>query len=262
MSNLSDYIKKSVTMLQDKSETSWNATIKRLSIEWKRIDEDMKNLNENGVYILNEDNFACFKVMIFKEDAGPYKYTPFCFEILPCRDETGLMYPMCPPIVKFRPFSKYWIHPNLKVTGDVCISPLSYSYVGPGQAIWNPMMGIKSIATILSSIIDRGALKMEPSFSDFSLTHVSVINYDKVAQFICMKHIIELYKDNYKTVEEFKHILKEYIDKMIEYVMTVCNENIGQKMSISTYAFNDYFLDYDELFDKAIEVSVESQQSK
>lgn len=261
MSGLKNYIKSSTTMLQDKSETSWMATIKRLSIEWRRIQEDVNELNENGIYIINSDNFALFKVMIFKKDAGPYSYIPFCFDILPCRDESGLAYPMCPPIVKFKPFSKKWIHPNLKVTGDVCISALTYSYIGSGEPNWNPMMGIRSIATILSGIIDTGALKMEPGFSELPLTNEKVMDYDRAVQFICMQDALTLYEEDYNSCEDFKDILKKESDNSINNVMTICNDNIGFKKQIVTYAF-EYYLDYDRLFDDVIATSCKVKQSK
>jgi ubiquitin-protein ligase len=245
MSGLSSYEKSCDTIDKDKSGLPWTNTLKRLVNEWKKIESDKDSLQKEGIYIQKTDDFSVFNIMIFKKDnAGPYKYTPFCFTIKPCRDETGQAYPLIPPIVRFVSFTSTYIHPNIKPCGSICISALTYSYIGSGVAVWNPMMNIRSIANILSGLLDEAALLQEPGYSTLSKKDQKVLDFDEGVKYHCMSYLTKLFTEKDMAIKLFGDIIEPYKTEILEYVKNECKDKPTK--TVSTYAFNTT-LDYRKL---------------
>jgi ubiquitin-protein ligase len=247
MPSLSTYEKECITMREDKEKEGWNMTIKRLSKEWSKIEEDKIELMKDGIYISTKDDFSEFTVMIFKEkDGGPYTFIPLFFTIKPCKNKDGMIYPMSAPIVKFHSFNNKWIHPNLKKTGDVCISLLEYSYIGNGVASWNPALGIKAIAITIASLIEDYAIRKEPSLANESITSKKCIDYDNGVQFLCMNYVLDLYSNE---ITLYKEELLKSKSKVMQYITDKTEDR--EDMCIKTYAF-EFTTDYKRLYNKAI----------
>ena len=248
MSGLSSYEKNCSTIDKDNSGLPWTNTLKRLSNEWCKIEIDKENLKKEGIYIQKTDDFSTFTVMIFKKDnAGPYKYTPFCFTIKPCRDDTGQAYPLIPPIVRFVSFTSTRIHPNIKPCGSICISALSYSYIGTGAAIWNPMMNIRSIANILSGLLDESALLQEPGYATMDKRDQKVLDFDEGIKYHCMSYLNTLFTDkgrNDMCRKLFSEVLEPCKDEIQQYIKDGCKDKATR--TVSTYVFTT-MLDYSKL---------------
>jgi ubiquitin-protein ligase len=257
MSGLTKYEKSCETLQNSKDNNIWTPTINRLTKEWTLIQKDIQNLNKNGIFIKVEDDLSCFNLMIFKKDNScPYKYTPICFQILPCRDiKNNTIYPFAPPIVKYISFSDR-IHPNLKTTGDVCISVLSYSYVGrSGKDVgWNPMMGISTIANILSSILDENSINREPGFERISKTDEYSKLYDKGAEFVCMKESLKVYREilenkfDYFPVKYFLNELKEFSKDTLQSIIDRCHDKTKEEIITFSYKVS---INYEKLQEEA-----------
>jgi ubiquitin-protein ligase len=235
MPGLSSYERECITLDKDEMKEGWSLAISRLGREWNKIESEKEELKNAGIYITTKEDLSEFTLMIFKEkDGGPYNYTPLYFTIKPCKNKiTAQCYPLIPPIVRFHSFDNKYIHPNLKHTGDVCISLLEYSYVGGGVAQWNPSMGIKAIAITLSSMIEEGALRKEPSFSKESLTSPKTIEYDQGAQYLCMSQTLKVLSSMNDAL--FKEVLLEKKNDILNYVLTNTNER--NDVYINTYGF-------------------------
>lgn len=248
MSGLSTYEKTCSTIDKDNSGLPWTDTLKRLTNEWRKIEADKESLEKEGVYIQKTDDFSTFIIMIFKkENAGPYKHTPFCFTIKPCRDDTGKAYPMIPPIVRFLSFASNRIHPNIKPCGSVCISALSYSYIGAGVAVWNPMMNIRSIANILSSLLDESALIQEPGYATLDKRDQKVLDFDEGVKYHCMRYLSTLFDESAKNdyvMRRFGNILEPYKEEIRQYIKDECKDKPTKE--VATYTFT-ITLDYSKL---------------
>ncbi len=249
MPGLSSYEKECTTMKNDKDKDGWNMAIKRLSKEWSKIEQDKEELMKDGIYISTKEDFSEFTLMIFKQkDGGPYNFVPLFFTIKPCKNKEGMVYPMCPPIVRFHSFNDKWIHPNLKPSGDVCISLLEYSYIGGGIANWNPSLGIKAIAITLASLIEDYAIRKEPSFYNENITSKKCIDYDKGAQFLCMSYTLDLYSNE---INLFKEELLKCKSSVLTYIMN--NTKDKENEYIETYAFK-INTDYNTLYERAYKI--------
>lgn len=235
MPSLSTYERECITLDKDEMKEGWSLAITRLGREWNKIESEKEELKSSGIHIRAKEDLSEFTIMIFKEkEGGPYNYTPLYFTIKPCKNKkTGQCYPLIPPIVRFHSFDNKYIHPNLKHTGDVCISLLEYSYIGGGVAQWNPSMGIKAIAITLSSIIEEGALRKEPSFSREPLTSPKTIDYDQGVQYMCMNQSLKVLSNIENTF--FKEVLMEKKNDMLNYILS--NSTERNDVSIETYGF-------------------------
>lgn len=256
---VSNYEKNCTTLEDDKGDESWNKTIMRLSKECKKLETDREALENDGIYIKYTEDFSVFNVMIMKrKDAGSYLYTPMFFEIKPCKDSSGMVYPMCPPIAKYISFSSSWLHPNLKPTGNICISVLQYSYVGNSNAAsvgWNPMLGMRSLSVMIAGLLDEAAMLNEPGYSTSNKNDKKVKDYDQGAEYLCMNRTIQAYavlKDGKeKMLTLFKDDILKHSKDAIESVITRCEKYMNcTSPTISTYSF-DVICDYKLLHEKA-----------
>jgi ubiquitin-protein ligase len=251
MPSLSIYENKCVTLDQDISKAGWLTAISRLGREWSKISSEKEELAKDGVYITSKEDLSEFTVMILKEkDSGPYNFIPFIFTIKPCKEkETGKLYPLIPPIVRFHSFNNQYIHPNFKSSGDVCISLLEYSYIGDEIAQWNPSIGIKSIAITLSSLLIEGALRNEPGYNNESLTSIRCIDYDNGAEYICMNYLLDqLDREDIL----FKDVIMDKRTDILDYIISKVLDR--KDFDIKTYAF-EIKSNFAKLYERAIKLA-------
>lgn len=247
------------TAKKEFGDRPYSMLMARLNGEIRRM--PTTDLNEAGIYLKFEENMGediGFYCMIQNKDAGPYSYTPMCFTIKMCYKD-GALYPMIPPIVEFMSFSPQRIHPNLKPSGDVCISLLNYSYVGPaaGVSIWSPATTISSLMMTIGSLLTDKALKYEPGFEGSSDDRIR--RYDVQLEYLCMKEIVRTYSDlindKINTVA-LKHFSEELRKNGKDALQHVINKTAGKdiiQLEQSTF-IESFSADYKSLHDKAIEL--------
>jgi ubiquitin-protein ligase len=245
MAGVTAYENKCKTLRQDEDSSVWASTMTRVGNEWKKLSKELPELNKDGIFIEAEEDLSSFHVLIMKHDDGPYKYIPFYFTISPCRNpEANLMYPMIPPIVKYNSFCREWIHPNIKPSGNICISILEYSYVGGKSDVWNPMMNIRSIILTLAGLLNKFAIKNEPMYARLKDTDPTTIHYDEAVQYACMKSTVSIFENLFdmeraSTVtnslhDRFKLQVKEKLKESLEFFKENCKDT---NVTYKTYGF-------------------------
>ena len=157
------------------------------------------NLEENGIYIhFNEIDIKHAYILIIGPEDTPYENGYYLFNIK-FTDE----YPYKPPKVHFVSNSPVRIHPNLYVSGKVCLSILG-TWAGPS---WTSVMDINSIAKSIQSLLSKNAIQNEPGY----LTEEGDIcnTYDRVVWFENFRSYIIKQYDNKNTIT-FKNLIKTH----------------------------------------------------
>lgn len=133
------------------------AAIKRI------INIDIKRLNENpleshGIYIIfDESNILKAKALIIGPKDTLYENAFLFFEItFPSN------YPYSPPNFKYISQNNVRIHPNIYVSGKVCLSILG-TWAGPS---WTCAMDITNVLVTIQSLLDSNPLLHEPGFEN------------------------------------------------------------------------------------------------
>jgi len=147
---------------------------KRILSDLRELEKD-DDLKKNGVFwTYDENNIKDIWVCIFGNDKTPYENCPFFFTF-----EFSNQYPLKPPKVTFLTSDGYTrFNPNLYVDGLVCLSILG-TWKGPS---WTPVMTLKSIIMILSSmVLHEKPLQNEPGLEN-SLEK-DIDDYNKIIQF-------------------------------------------------------------------------------
>ena len=266
VSGVAGYENKCKTLRQDDDSTLWSSALTRIGNEWKKLSKELPSLNEEGIFIEAEEDLSSFHIMILKKDEGPYKNIPFCFTISPCRNpESNLLYPMIPPIVKYHSLTSNWIHPNIKPSGDICISILGYSYVGGKSDVWNPAMNIRSIVLTLSGILNKNAIKNEPAYSTREDNSSDVILYDKAVEYACMKSTIEAYDDIFNPESDsasltssilsktFRKQIQNRLKDSLIHFRELCNQG-NRHYRVYSFSIDAYYKSLSVKIDKLLQV--------
>lgn len=148
----------------------------------KDVSEIIKSpLNEDGIYYSHdeEDMLKGYAMIVGREDTlYSHGYYFFTFDF-------PKEYPFLPPKVTFfQPDKGTRFHPNLYVSGKVCLSILN-TWNGPG---WSSCENIKSVLLQLVSILDKEPFLREPGVKrehpSFDIYH-EIIKFKNVEVSIC-----------------------------------------------------------------------------
>jgi len=176
--------------------------------------EDAKGptMTSSGIYYwFNETNIHNGKAMIIGPENTPYANCPLIFNL-----DYPADYPFSSPTVTFMTSDGTTrFHPNLYVTGKVCLSILG-TWKGPK---WSPAMTISSILSSIQSLLEENPIVNEPSWETVTLENVKAKEY---AEFVKFRLIALTFRDLQRWKRgsipihwiEFEDVLKEQGDKL------------------------------------------------
>jgi ubiquitin-protein ligase len=128
----------------------------------KRLVHDLEELQSdefrsNGIYYWFDDsNIMKGRAMIIGPEGTPYEACPLIFDILLPPD-----YPLKNPSVQIVTSDGLTrLHPNLYVTGKVCLSILG-TWKGPG---WSPILSLGKVLLSIQSLLDANPITNEPGY--------------------------------------------------------------------------------------------------
>jgi len=190
----------------------------------KDISEIIKSpLNEDGIYYSHDENnmLKGYAMIVGREDTlYSHGYYFFTFDF-------PQEYPFVPPNVTFyQPDRGTRFHPNLYVSGKVCLSVLN-TWNGPG---WSSCENIKSVLLQLVSILDKEPFLREPGVKrehpSFNIYH-EIIKYKNVEVSICdmiseERLLLSPFHGFYPIL---KNIFSENKDNIVEHVKKIKQES-------------------------------------
>ena len=96
-------------------------------------------------------------------------------------------YPIHPPKVEIETSDGVTrFHPNLYVTGKVCLSILG-TFSGPK---WSSIMNLESIFMSIYSLLNDNPITNEPGWEKYTLADSKAFGYAECVQFNLIKHIV------------------------------------------------------------------------
>jgi len=154
-------------------------------------DMSSKEINDLGIYY-HYDDFDITKGtgLLFGPEGTPYADIPLVFSVTIPAD-----YPFNSPsvtIVTSDGATRF--HPNLYVTGKVCLSILG-TYSGPK---WVSTMNIATVFKSILSILNENPIVNEPSWERHTLDHPLAKDYAEWVEFNLLKHVVHEYR-NFKS---------------------------------------------------------------
>ena len=229
-----------------------DSTIKRLV---KEVSNIFKNpLTDEGIYYIHDDNnmLKGYALIIGPEDT-PYEYGNYLFEF-----KFPSEYPQKPPKVIFHTTDgNTRFHPNLYVSGKVCLSILN-TWFGDS---WTSCQTIRSILLTIVSILTEKSLLNEPGIKE---SHYDINNYDtyiKYKNYKCAIYEMLTKKslpNNFSSIF-YKYIKEEYIknkDKIIEKLNQYSHDVRSRYIDINFYKMRT-LIDYKDLYNKFEELDLE-----
>jgi len=126
-------------------------------------------------YWFNEVNVRNGRAMIIGPEDTPYANCPLVFDIN-CPGD----YPLSSPQVSFLTSDGTTrFHPNLYVTGKVCLSILG-TWQGPS---WSAAMTISTVLSSIQSLLEANPIVNEPSWETYTLENVQAKNYAEFVRY-------------------------------------------------------------------------------
>ena len=127
-------------------------------------------------YWADEADMRKGKAMMIGPEDTPYEGCPLLFSFLLPDD-----YPFSPPSVKIMTSDgDTRFHPNLYVTGKVCLSILG-TWSGPK---WSPVMTLSTVLSSIQSLLEANPITNEPSFEKLTLADARAKGY---AEYVRMR---------------------------------------------------------------------------
>ena len=207
-------------------------TIQRLVRDVKNMKNDP--LHEEGIFYKHDDSdILKGYVMIIGPEDTPYFGGYYFFEfIFPSN------YPFEPPKVTYETNNGYTrFHPNLYITGKVCLSILN---TWEGEK-WSSVQTIRSILLTLHSILTKNPLVNEPGISE---THRDIVNYNNIINYVNIdsaiidilnkKLLLPKYEIFYEDMIIYFHKNK---DKILLFIKENQNKFTEYKI-VRTYVYN------------------------
>ena len=207
-------------------------TIQRLVRDVK----SMKNepLHDEGIFYKHDDtDMLKGYVMIIGPEDTPYFGGYYFFEF-----QFPSTYPFEPPKVTYETNNGYTrFHPNLYVTGKVCLSILN---TWEGEK-WSSVQTIRSVLLNLHSILTKNPLLNEPGITE---THRDIDNYNNIINYVNIdsaiidiinkKLLLSKYEIFYEDIILYFHKNKEKVLLFIKENQTKFTEN----KILKTYVYN------------------------
>jgi len=196
----------------------------------KRILHDIKEVqssstkNDRIFYWYDEADIKKGKALIIGPEGTPYADCPLVFDVQLPTD-----YPISSPKVTILTSDGVTrFHPNLYVTGKVCLSILG-TWKGPA---WSAAITLSQMLRTIQSLLEENPIVNEPTYEDFKLTDPRAANYAAFVESRLLSHsfrdLLRLKSGNCPPVlEEFKDVL------------TTLQEDLLAKMKIKIDAHTD-----------------------
>jgi ubiquitin-protein ligase len=133
-------------------------------------DATSEQMRKSGIYYwYDETDMRKGRAMILGPEGTPYAFCPLMFSF-----EFPSDYPFSSPTVSFLTSDGTTrFHPNLYVTGKVCLSILG-TWQGPK---WAAVMTISTVLSSIQSLLEANPITNEPSWEKISLTDKRAANY-------------------------------------------------------------------------------------
>lgn len=181
---------------------------KRILYEIEELQSDI--VKGNGIfYHCDESNFRKGKALIIGPEGTPYAYCPLVFDI-----ELPPDYPLaCPKVTFMTSDGQTRFHPNLYVTGKVCLSILG-TWKGPA---WSAAITLSKMLLTIQSILDANPIANEPTYESVTLSDVKAKAYSEFVESrlvsLSFKDLLRLKRGECPPIwEELKDILLEQQD--------------------------------------------------
>jgi ubiquitin-conjugating enzyme E2 Z len=170
------------------------AHLKRLAKDVQTMVSD--ELSSFGIYYwYNESDMRTGEVLLFGPENTPYAYCPFIFSIKIPTD-----YPFSSPtvlIVSSDGVTRF--HPNLYITGKVCLSILG-TYTGPS---WASTMNIGTIFKSIFSLLNDNPITNEPGWENFTLKNENARDYAEWVEYNLLKYTVYQYRNYSRKIDTF-----------------------------------------------------------
>jgi ubiquitin-protein ligase len=186
-------------------------TTKRILHEIQEVQADTMKANRI-FYWFNEADMKKGKALIIGPEGTPYADCPLIFDVQLPPD-----YPISSPKVAFLTSDgSTRFHPNLYVTGKVCLSILG-TWKGPA---WTAAITLSKMLLTIQSLLEANPIVNEPSYEDFKLTDPRAGDY---AAFVESRLLSLSFRDLLRLKsgccppiwEEFKDVLGELQDGLL-----------------------------------------------
>jgi len=214
----------------------------------KDVVDIIKNpLEDNGIYYKHDDNnMFCGYALIIGPKNTLYNYGNYLFKFEFPKD-----YPFSPPKLTYLTNNGYTrFHPNLYITGKVCLSILN---TWRGEQ-WTSCQTIRSILLTLVTLFHNKPLLNEPGLTE---KYKDFNNYNEIIQYenynTAILYLLDK-KINLKIYELFKNEIAKNYEKnksIIEnQLIEKKNEKKKKKIEISIYNRMNSIIDYNLLYTK------------
>jgi ubiquitin-protein ligase len=133
-------------------------------------DATSSQMRASGIYYwYDETDMSKGRAMILGPEGTPYAFCPLMFSFQFPAD-----YPFSSPTVTFLTSDATTrFHPNLYVTGKVCLSILG-TWKGPG---WSPALTVSKVLLSIQSLLDANPIVNEPSYENTPITDPNAAAY-------------------------------------------------------------------------------------
>lgn len=190
------------------------------SLAVRRLQKELiqvRDLSNVGIYYLpSQTNLQEGRALIWGPEESCYAHCPLFFKF-----EFPEAYPFEPPKVTFLTSDgRTRLHPNLYVSGKVCLSILG-TWSGPS---WQSTMSLSMVLLSLKALLDSNPLAHEPGYEKLNLQSPRAHQYSEYVKHQSMKlAITEIYKRNYLELFEdlIPHVIPYHRSKLID---TICEK--------------------------------------
>jgi ubiquitin-protein ligase len=152
----------------------------------KRVGRDIKNMlelqNMGIFYSYDEANMMTGQAIVIGPEGTPYAHSPLLFSI-----KIPSNYPFVSPSVEIQTSDGVTrFHPNLYVTGKVCLSILG-TYSGPK---WSSIMTLDTIFISIHSLLNDNPITNEPGWENYTLDDPRAVSYAECVKFNLAKYTV------------------------------------------------------------------------
>jgi ubiquitin-protein ligase len=186
-------------------------TSKRILHEIKEVQSEAMRKNRI-FYWFNEADVKKGRALIIGPEGTPYADCPLIFDVQLPAD-----YPLSSPRVNFvTSDGSTRFHPNLYVTGKVCLSILG-TWKGPA---WTAAITLSKMLLTIQSLLEENPIVNEPTYETVKLTDPRAANYTAFIESrllsLSFRDLLRLKRGACPPVwEEFKDVLCELQDELL-----------------------------------------------
>uniref|UniRef100_A0A6C0DCP5 Ubiquitin-conjugating enzyme E2 Z n=1 Tax=viral metagenome TaxID=1070528 RepID=A0A6C0DCP5_9ZZZZ len=180
-----------------------------------------------GIYYKpDEANILKGTALIIGPDNTPYEGCPLLFSVEMTRE-----YPFkCPSVTFITSDGRTRFHPNLYVTGKVCLSILG-TYPGPS---WTSAMNLQSIFMSILSLLTANPITNEPSWENHPYEGKAQMYAEWVQHRIICKTISDLVhgRDSFEEISN-----NTWKSRQIPKIMAIIDRNLGEEKTYTNIPY-------------------------